>query len=398
MRSRLIYFLKHNPVMQNLILKTGGLFLRLLGRFVKTEDNLVLLCDNSGKVYEGDSAKVLFDAMRLDPTFAEHRYIWAFVEPETIQIEGAEKVKIDTFSYFLCALRAKIWITNTNIERGMRFKKSDQIYLNTWHGTGPKAFGNTGKRKYYHFEDIDILCCDGKYQRDAMVNYYGARDENIIYSGRPREDELYEITPEKVRKIKELLDIPLEKCIILYAPTWRDSKDGGKSYPIAPPITVKKWEKALGSNYLVLFRSHVVSTITENLEFGSLFKDVSTYPRINHLYAIADILITDYSSTMFDFALLNKPILCFAYDYDTFHEETHLLFDLEKEMPSGVIKQEDALLQYILSMDFDGECIKTESFKEKFINRGNDATMLCMEAIKKKLAYPQYNFSKAEKL
>ena len=393
MRDRLIFILKHNFIMQNTALFLGSILLRVLGLFIRTRDGYVLLCDNSGKVFEGDSAKVLYDAMRNDPFFAGYHYTWAFVNPAAMQVEGADKVKIDTIKYFLAALRSRIWITNTNIERGMRFKKSDQVYLNTWHGTGPKAFGNTGKRNYYHFEDIDILCCDGKYQRDAMVKYYGARDENIIYSGRPREDDLYNITPSDINNIKDSIGIPPGKRVILYAPTWRDSKDGGKSYVIAPPITVKKWKEALRNEYLVLFRSHVVSTVAENLEFGELFIDVSKYSNINHLYAVADILITDYSSTMFDYALLDKPIICFAYDYDSFVLETKLLFDLEKEMPSGVFKNEDKLLKHIREMDYQIESKKTNAFKDKFLNRGDNATALCIDALKKKLLDPEYDFT-----
>lgn len=393
MRNKLIYFLKHNALVQTAVLRVGSLLLWLLGAFVKTEDKLVLFCDNSGKVYEGDSAKVLQDALKKDAMFADYRYIWAFVNPDSFDVKDAEKVKIDSWKYFLSALQAKIWITNTNIERGMRFKKADQVYLNTWHGTGPKAFGNTGKRRYYHFEDIDILCCDGQYQRDAMVNYYGAKDESIIYSGRPREDELYRITDADVLSIKNDLDIPLGKRVILYAPTWRDSKDGGKTYAIAPPVTTKKWEDALEKDYVVLFRSHVVSTVAENLEFGGLFIDVSKYPNINHLYAAADILITDYSSTMFDFALLDRPIMCFAYDYDSFLLETKLLFDLEKEMPSGVFKDEDSLLRFLREMDYQIESEKTRAFKDRFLNRGDNATELCVDALKKKLLDPKYDFS-----
>lgn len=398
MRSKLIYFLKHSPLIQALVLKAGSIFFLVLGLFIKTDDKLVLLCDNSGKVYEGDSSKVLYDTMSADSDFSGFKYVWAFVDPNSFNVAGAEKVRIDSFRYFITALRAKIWITNTNIERGMRFKKTDQVYLNTWHGTGPKAFGNTGKRRYYHFEDIDILCCDGQYQRDAMVNYYGAKDESIIYSGRPREDELYRINDADILSIKKNLKIPLGKRVILYAPTWRDSKDGGKTYAIAPPITTKKWEDALENDYVVLFRSHVVSTVAENLEFGGLFIDVSKYLNINHLYAIADILITDYSSTMFDYALLDKPVICFAYDYDSFLSETKLLFDLEKEMPSGVFKNEDKLLKHIREMDYQIESKKTKAFKDKFLNRGDNATALCIDALKKKLLNPKYDFSKEEEV
>ena len=146
-----------------------------------------------------------------------------FSDPAAFEVPGAEKVKIDTLSYFKTALRAKVWITNVNIERGLHFKKKSQIYLNSWHGTGPKASGNAVKgRNDYDFSYVDIICVDGQHTRNQMINDYNACEENLIFSGRPREDELYTFNDTTTDRVRTALNIPIGKKILLYMPTWRE--------------------------------------------------------------------------------------------------------------------------------------------------------------------------------
>ena len=131
-----------------------------------------------------------------------------------------QKVKIDSLLYFKTALSAKIWITNVNIERGLHFKKKSQIYLNTWHGTGPKASGNAVKgRNDYDFSYVDIICVDGQHTRNQMINDYNAREENLLFSGRPREDELYTFNEETTKKIRNSLRFSEERRKSFYMPT-----------------------------------------------------------------------------------------------------------------------------------------------------------------------------------
>lgn len=373
MHDKIAWLIKHISFIQWLYQKVMSFCFRLIGVFVKVDDRLVLLSSYGGDQYS-DSPKVLFEAMRTDQRFKEYHYIWAFANPEKYNVCETEKVKIDTLSYFKSALRAKIWITNVNIERGLHFKKKSQIYLNTWHGTGPKKGGNAVPgRKDYDFSYVDIVCVDGQYARDEMVNWFNAKDEHLLYSGRPREDELFTYGEEQSLMIKESLKIPKDKKIILYMPTWREYGNIELNYSL--------WEKELSEDYIVLVRSHHFSKGTFQLSDRHFWIDVSSYSNVNDLYWISDILISDYSSAFFDFGLLGKPMICFAYDYDRFESEFGLLMDLKNEFPSGIQRSEKDVISFIKSMDYVAESKRCKKYVDGYVRHPGNATQMCLDKI-----------------
>ena len=161
-----------------------------------------------------------------------------------------------------------------------------------------------------------------------MITYFNAREENLLWCGRPREDELLFLTKADAGKIKQTLGIPVGKKVILYMPTWRE-------YGIKP-LNKKVWETTLGNDYVILLRSHHFSKDKLTGDNDTAWIDVSTYPDVNHLYLIADYLISDYSSAFFDYGLLGKPMICFAYDYEQYEQSNGLLMNLKSEFPSGI--------------------------------------------------------------
>ena len=303
MHDKIAWLIKHVPIIQWLYQKVMSLFFQIIGSFIEIDDKLVLLSSYGGDQFS-DSPKVLFEAMKTDPRFAGYRYIWAFRDPGKYVVPGADKVKIDTLSYFATALKAKIWITNVNIERGLHFKKKSQVYLNTWHGTGPKKGGNSVKgRKDYDFSYVDIVCVDGKYARDEMVNWFNAKDEHLLYSGRPREDELFTFDSVTTARVRKNLDIPYGKKVLLYMPTWREYGN--------LELNSVLWENKLASEYVMLVRAHHFAKKGITVSDKRFWIDVSEYSDVNELYWIADVLISDYSSAFFDYGLLGKPMVCF---------------------------------------------------------------------------------------
>lgn len=378
MHEKIAYVIKHYAVIQFLYRIIMSVIFRILGLFVGNDDKLVLLSSMSGDQYS-DSPKIIFEKMKEDVRFKDFHYVWAFVHPEKFDIEGAEKVKMDSLAYFTCALRAKIWITNVNIERGLHFKKKRTIYLNTWHGTGPKKGGNAIKgRKDYDFSYVDIVCVDGKYARDEMVNWFNAKDENLLWCGRPREDELLALKENDKLIIREELNIPQDKKILLYMPTWREYGN--------LELNCQLWERHLGAEYVLLVRSHHFAKndfikATEN----PFWVDVSNYESVNKLYYIADILISDYSSAFFDYGLLGKPMICFAYDYEKYEADNGLFMDLKNEFPSGVKRTEQDVINSVLTMQYEEECTKCKTYCDSYVSHPGNATNACIDKIYEKL-------------
>ena len=376
LRSRLDYLLKHNSVFQQTYKVCVGNILRIMSWFIKTDNNLVLINSLGGKRF-GDSPKMIYDYLRNHEEYSHLRIVWAFESPDVFET-GCEKVKMDTWSYFKTALKAKYWISSVNIERGLNFKKKSTIYLNTWHGVPLKKIGNDCPgRNDYNMSYIDLFCYSGPFEYTIYQRAFRVKSNNLLLSGLPRNDELYHVD----EKIREALGLPKDKTVLLYAPTWRDSLDGGKTYNLTPPVDFVKWEKLLGDKHLLLFRAHHFTTKHMNILFNSFVRDVSSYPSINDLLIASDILISDYSATIFDYCVLERPIISFAYDYDEYKEQRGLYVDLEKELPGGIVKNEDDVISAINNMDYTDECARTKVFKTKYVPVGGNATEICVKAL-----------------
>ena len=172
---------------------------------------------------------------------------------------------------------------------------------------------------------------------------------------------------------KLLMDLMYDKKVILYAPTWRESIDGGKTYSIKPPIHFDKWQKELEGEYVVLFRAHHQTTKVLGVEYNEFVRNMSDYPAVNDLLIAADILITDYSAIAFDYSILCRPIFCYAYDYDRYLMERGTYFSIDKVYPNRSCRTEESLLQQIKEMDYI-----RETYDCAFVDDGFEVgTVIC---------------------
>ena len=378
MRQRLVYILKHNTVLQAIYRVVMGFVFRGMGVFIPTDDNLVLFVSFMGMTFN-DSPRVIYDYMQAHLEYRHYRCIWAFEEPS--KFPDLETVKIDTPAYFKTALRAKYWITNTNIERGLHFKKKGQIYLNTWHGIALKYIGNdVAGRNDFNFDTVDHLCVCGTYDERVFKSAFRAKESSYLRCGLPRNEELWNVTDEKKAEMRQKLGIPVDKKVILYAPTWRESTDGGKSYEIRPPIHFDEWKKELGNEYVVLFRAHHQTTKVLGVQYDEFVREASFYPAVNDLMIAADILITDYSAIAFDYSILCRPIFCYAYDYDSYLADRGTYFQIDERYPNKSCRTENELLARIKDIDYEAECSNTRRFRDEFIQYGLNTTEICVKA------------------
>lgn len=197
----------------------------------------------------------------------------------------------------------------------------------------------------------------------------------------PRNEELWNATEENKMEMRKKLNIPENKKVILYAPTWRESVDGGKTYSIKPPIHFDKWEEALGEEYIVLFRAHHLTTKVLGVEYNDFVRDASEYPFVNDLMIASDILITDYSAIAFDYSILCRPIFCYAYDYDSYLSERGTYFKMDERYPQKSCKTEEQLLDEIRNMQYVVACSNTMKFRNGFMRYGLGATEICIKNI-----------------
>lgn len=375
------HIIKHNGFVQSVYRHSVGGFFRVLSSFFKVDDRLVLM--NGHGFRFNDSPRAIYEKMIELGMDKDYKVVWALKDPDAYDIPGnASKIKMDTVKYFTTAFRAKYWISCVNIERGLRFKKRNQTYLNTWHGASINYVGNAVKgRNDFHFEHIDYFCYNGEYERDFIKRDFNVLDKALIATGYPRNDALYEATEETKENFRRKFNIPEGKKVILYVPTWRESDDGGESFKLAPPIDWKKWEEKLGDEYVVFLRTHPYTTDLMNVTFNDFVYDFSDYPQVNDLLIIADILISDYSSIQLDHSILGRPQICFGYDYDEYRQERGFYFDLETTMPNGVIRNEDDVIDHILNMDYEADCQKTIAFRDEHMEYGGNAASECIKIV-----------------
>ncbi len=356
-------------------------FFRFIGLFVRIDPYLILFNSFGGRKYN-DSPKVIFEHMISQTLYKNLKFVWAFEEPDNFDIPKANKIKIDSWKYFITALKAKYWVSSVNIERGLKFKKKNTIYLNSWHGAGTKKIGNAvNGRKDFDFSNVNVMLVQSHYEMGIFKHDFLVKEQSFLLSGFPRSDELFNTSKNQIEVYKVALNIPKDKKVILYAPTWRDSKNKGISYDLKPPIDINKWQEKLQNDYVVLFRTHAFTTNVIKLQFNDFVRDVSSYDNLNHLLLISDLLITDYSTIVFDFSILEKPFLCFGYDYEEYKKERGFYIDLEDEYPNGVLNNEDEILTSILKMNYQNECEKVKKFKSKYIEAGGNATELAINSL-----------------
>lgn len=382
-RAKLDYWLKHNKAFYKCFNFTASNALKFWGLFIPMDDKLVLFSAHSRKY--NDSPKALYEYMMAHPEqYGQYKCVWALEDPEHVDIPGtAKKIKSDTLEYFKTTLKAKYWITCVNIERSLHYKKSNCRYMNTWHGAPIKFGGNDAVgRQDYDFSSVDVYSYASEFELNISRHSLGYRDDACIPYGPPRNDVLYHTTDEEIVEIKKRLNLPLDKKLILYAPTWRDSSDGGKTYAMRPPVDMNKFKNALKGEYVFLMRTHQYTNKLLGVKFDEFCRDFCSYPDVNDLLKVCDIMISDYSAIIADFSIFEKPVLCFAYDYEEFKASRGLYLDYNKDMPSGILRTDDEVINYILNMDYKEECHKTKNLlKEKLAKYGGNATRKCLDKL-----------------
>lgn len=380
-KNKIEYILKHNTTVQFLYKHVMSLSFRALGLINPIDDKLVLLNSFGGRKYN-DSPKILFEAMLKDPKFKHYTFVWAFEEPEKFKIKGAKSIKIDSWEYFKTALKAKIWISSVNIERGLHFKKKDTIYINTWHGAGTKLIGNAcSGRKDYDFSAVDMMLVQSRFESKIFERDFLCNPASIRIVGFPRNDELFHISEESKAEFRKRYNIPDGKKVILYAPTWRDSRDGGMSYEFIPPMNIEKWRRTFSEDYVMLFRMHTLTTKFK-MHYDEFAIDVSDYDNLNPVLAVSDVVLTDYSTIVYDATVAHKPFVCFGFDYDRYRKERGFYYDLNKYYPGGVLTTEDEVIERIKEVVNGKDKDLFEAFRKKFVQTGGNATESVISELK----------------
>lgn len=379
MKETLIQLVKDNNIIYNCYYHIMNVFLKVLSIVVRPDTKLILFVSYGGRFFN-DSPKTLYDNMKNDPRFSGYQLVWAFRKPYDFpHVEN--KVKIDSIQYFRMALKARCWITNVHIERGLDFKGKNTFYFNTSHTNLPKLIGADASKEKTFVSKAENKCDFYCVQSEFEKRIFAKEAKMVDIVGFPKNDVLANYKDVFRQQLRSKLNVTDGKTVILYAPTFREGYLKDKDVP----VSFKKWEKVLGDKYVVWFRAHPVFASKVTLEKDSSFVvDMSGYPDNNDLMIAADILISDYSGILTEFGVQNKAMFCYAYDYEDYVATRGLYFDVREDLPGGYMN-EDELLEYIKYGDMAEILRKVDVFRSKYIQEYGHATEKCLDLIYKNI-------------
>ncbi|GAA2367248.1 hypothetical protein GCM10010404_22210 [Nonomuraea africana] len=309
-----------------------------------------------------DSPRAIFERLRdsgLD-------LVWVRREGRFETPEGGRCVVRDSEAHYEALARARHVVANSTQPRWYR-KRKGQIYLQTWHGTPLKRIG-FDMEKVHSLEgaayldrfaaDVaqwDFLISPNPFSTPVFRRAFRYEGE-ILETGYPRNDLL--LAPDREQRALEArrrLGVPDGTRVVLYAPTWRDDDHVHGRYRFDLKLDLAHARSALGADHVVLVRGH--SNVSARLPRDDGFTiDVSRYPDVADLYLVADVLVTDYSSAMFDFAVTGKPILLFTYDLERYRDELRgFSFDLAECAPGPLLRRSEEVVEALAALDRTAE-------------------------------------------
>ncbi|WFE45224.1 bifunctional glycosyltransferase family 2 protein/CDP-glycerol:glycerophosphate glycerophosphotransferase [Verrucosispora sp. WMMD1129] len=319
------------------------------------EENLAVYAAYWYRGYACNPAAVYEAARRLAP---QVRGVWIVRRDRVHTLpEGVEYVVAGTPAYHRALARARWLINNVNFPDSVR-KRPGTVHVQTHHGTPVKVMGLDQQRYPLGAGGMDfvgLLRRVDRWDYSVTSNSFSTQMWERAYPagyatlevGYPRNDRLVTASPEEVLRLRAELDAGLGEQVVLYAPTHREHLPRYR-----PPFEPERFLDALGPTGLLLMRSHYFHDRDRRLPppttRGRLL-DVSAHPRVEDLYLAADVLVTDYSSAMFDYAVLDRPIVIYAPDWDAYRLTRGVYLDIVAEPPGPVARTFTELLDVFRS-------------------------------------------------
>jgi CDP-glycerol glycerophosphotransferase len=376
-KQRLLYIKRHS-IIKNLYKKA----FYVLG-LLPVNKKIVIFESFLGKQFS-DNPRAIYEYLQENQY--PYKLYWSVDKKylDNFKDKNLNCIKRFSIKWLFIMPRARFWVTNSRFPLWIP-KPKHTTYIQTWHGTPLKRLaadmeevympGTTAEKYKKNFikeaKNWDYLISPNAYSTEIFRRAFQF-DKEVLETGYPRNDFICKHNNQDTReKLVNNYGIPLDKKVILYAPTWRDDQfyEKGK-YRFDINLDLDLMREKLGDNYVILFRLHYL--ISENLDltpYEGFAYDFSNHEDIRELYLLADILITDYSSVFFDYSNLRRPMIFYVYDIDQYRDNLRgFYFDFEQEAPGPLVKTTEELIQTVKMIEADGfqRSKKYELFYERF--------------------------------
>jgi CDP-glycerol glycerophosphotransferase len=327
-----------------------------------------------------DSPRAIFAELRRRD--APYESVWVLNDPAHAP-EGTGAVRPDSAEYLRVLGRAGYLVSNNSMPGYFRKRRATK-YVQTWHGTplkriafdvSPEALraGKSYLRTLRRDVDSwDLLLSPNRFSTDVLRRAFRYQGP-IAETGYPRNDLLSSPERNEVRaRTRRELGVGDDLTTVLYAPTFRDNRE------FSLELDLSRAAKALGDDFVFLFRAHKLDAARARVAGEPRVIDVSGRDDIAELFLAADVLVTDYSSVMFDFAVTGKPILFFTYDLAEYARDGRgMYFDLRAEAPGPLLADTGEVVDALenLARVHEAHAAAYAAFRQRFcsLEDGNAA-------------------------
>jgi CDP-glycerol glycerophosphotransferase len=305
------------------------------------------------------------------------RGVWVVSQKAAAELPpGIDHVVPGSRRYWAVMARATYFFSNVNFPNHV-VKRRGQVHVMTHHGTPLKVMG-VGQARYpaaaqgMNFNDLlrrvdrwDFSLSSNPHSTECWAGAYPSAVEHLE-TGYPRNDVLVDAGPDRIRAVRESLGVRPGQRAVLYAPTFRDYE---RTFTCR--LDLERVAEALGEDTVLLVRAHYFHDESGLAEHPGII-DVSGHPSAEELYLAADALVTDYSSAMFDYANLDRPIVIHAPDWETYRAVRGVCFDLLSgapgDTPGAVTRTTDELIRVFSDGTWDGEAVRElrAAFRTRF--------------------------------
>ncbi|MBT2887015.1 glycosyltransferase, partial [Streptomyces sp. McG5] len=312
----------------------------------------VLYSSFDGRQYS-DSPRAVHEELAARDTSLTH--LWTVRDQQVDLPPGLTPVALWSAEWYEALARSRHIVTNTQLPEWFE-RAEGQYVVQTWHGTplkriGRDLAGSPAADPHYiaalphRSAQWSLLVSPNRFSTPILRHAFGYTGP-VLESGYPRNDLLdAHGRAERAARVRRRLAIPEDRTVVLYAPTWREDrpKRGGR-YALDLPLDPARAAAELGDSHVLLVRRHYL--VGGSVPGGDNVRDVSRYPDVAELLLVSDVLVTDYSSLMFDFAQTGRPMLFHTWDLDHYRDTLRgFYFDFESSAPGPLLTDAEEVVE-----------------------------------------------------
>ena len=340
--------------LQKLILNIILGFLNIFVKRFKIKENQVAFVSLESKYLDSDM-KLIYDVLKQDQQLNLKKVV---IEYDQQGIKQNFLYMLNCIQQLFVINTSKVVIIRDNNYVVSTFKREGVNVIQVWHACGAiKKFGNALARKY-PIKNYDYVIANSSYWKKPYSEAFSVKEENVVVTGMPRVDCLFDDNYLKVSKNKLLAKYPMlkNKKIILYAPTFRGNIYQGFSML---PFDGEKLINSFDENTYLIYKLH---PLLKNVCLPQHPRIIDMFNEDTHeLFALSDMLISDFSSIVFDYSILNKPMYFYVPDLNDYLKDVGCYVNADL-FPGKICKTIDELIQGIQKKEVGD----LEAFKNMF--------------------------------